>query len=335
MSKHQAVYFKLDRLDATDAFVEEKSVELIEGNVSVTYNDVCRRTASFTLREPLPENWMSNRWKMYYGTKKNGEMNYTPLGVFIPVSPEEEEALSGWITKLQGVDKAQILAESYSDIPLTFAAGTSLKAVATTILDLIGETKRNLQDVPYTLQTEFTFEEGISLEHMMSTLIRSFPADWYYDANGICVLESLPIARYRPVKYTFDEGDDAIHIDTKKSFDTDKYWNRVTVVGGRADTGIFRQTYGDQIQKGLAGRWVTKFFKEDTATSQAQVNDLAAQYLDAGIRLPANIVIHNIPIADLEPKQIIVHNNKKYEVVEFNIPLDLSLQTIQAGEVIG
>lgn len=334
MSQHRELYFKLDRLNANDEFVEEKSIQLLSGNVNVTYDEICRRSTSFTLQERLPENWMSSRWKMYYGIKQDGEIIYTPVGVFIPLNPEENDELDGKITKYQGVDKAQTLSESYSDIPLTFTAGTSLKVVAQTIFDLAGETKVNLEDVPYTLATDFTFEEGISLEHILSTLVRSFPADWYYDANGVAVLEELPLARYRPIKYTFDENEDSIHIDTKKSFDTDKYWNRVVVVGGRVDTGIFRQTYGDDVQREIAGRWVTKFFKEDSATSQEQVNALARQFLDAGIRLPASIVIHNLPIADLEPKQIIMHDNRKYEVIEFNVPLDLSLQTIQAGEVI-
>lgn len=335
MSQHREVYFKIERLDSNDAFIEEKTVELIDGNINIAYSDICRRSTSFTLREPLPDGWMANRWKMYYGIKKDEITSYTPLGVFIPMNPEEDAILSSWTTKYQGVDKAQILADAVNDIPLTFAIGTTLKNVALTIFGMISETKLNLQDVPYALATAFTFEEGTSLERILSTLIRSFPADWYYDANGIAVLEALPIARYRPIKYTFDEGDDSIFVDSTRSFDTDKYWNRVTVIGGQIDSGIFRQTYGDDVQKAIAGRWVTKFFKEDTATSQTQVNELATAYLAAGIQIPANIVIHNLPIADLDTKQIIVHGNKKYEVVDFNVPLDLSLQTIQAGEIIG
>ena len=334
MSQHKEIYFKIERLNANDEFLEEKSVQLIDGNVNVSYSDVCRRSCSFTLREPLPTDWMSSRWKMYYGVKESDQISYEPIGVFIPLNPEESEELSGWTTDYQGVDKAQILSESFSEIPLTFTAGTTLKEVATTIFNMIGETKLNLADVPYSLATEFTFEEGISLEHILSTLVRSFPADWYYDRNGIAVLEALPLAQYRPIKYSFKEDNDSIHIDTKRSIDTDKYYNRVVLVGGKADTGIFRQVYGNDVHRYIAGRWVTKFFKEDAATSQEQVNQLAMQLLDAGIRLPANIVIHNIPIADLEPKQIIMHNNTRYEVIDFNIPLDLSLQTIQAGEVI-
>lgn len=334
MSQHRELYFKLERLDADDNLIEEKTLQLVDGEVKVAYDDVNRRTCALTLLEGLPVTWMSSRWKPYYGIKTNGEINYTPLGVFIPVNPVEDEVASGYVTKLQGVDKAVLLSEAYADIPITYDIGTTLKEIALDIFGRIGETKLNLADVPYALATEFTFEEGVSLEHILSTLVRSFPADWYYDRNGFAVLEELPIAYQRPVVHYFDEDEDAIHIDSSRSIDTSKYWNRVVVIGGKADTDIFRQTYGNDIQREIAGRWVTRFFREDAATSQQQVNDLATQFLDAGTRLPANISIHNFPLADLEPKQIIQKGNTKYEVIDFNIPLNTDLQQILAGEVL-
>lgn len=334
MSQHRAVYFKLERLDSDDNLIEEKTIKLVDGEVKVAYDDVNRRTVSLTLLEALPVTWMSSRWKPYYGQMVDGEIDYTPLGVFIPVNPVEDEVESGHITKLQGVDKAVLLSEAFADIPITYEIGTTLKEIATDIFGRIGETKLNLADVPYGLTSEFTFEEGVSLEHILSTLVRSFPADWYYDRNGYAVLEELPVAAQRPVVYNFEEGEDSIHVNTSRNIETDKYWNRVIVIGGKVDTGIFRQTYTNEVQVEVAGRVVTRFFKEDAATSQDQVNDLATQFLDAGTRLPANISIHAFPIADLEPKQIIQKGNTKYEVIDFNIPLNTGLQQIMAGEVL-
>lgn len=334
MSQHREVYFKIERLNNQDALIEDKTVRLIEGQVKVEYDSVNRRTCEFSLLEALPDSWMSNRWKLYSGMKIDDEVVYTPVGIFIPINPLEEEQETGHVSKYQGVDKAQILKDEFSDIPITFEAGTTLKEIATAIFALVGETKLNLEDVPYELATDFTFEEGVDLEHILSTLIRSFPADWYYDVNGYAVLESLPVANLRPIKYTYAEDDDSIYINSNTSFDTDKYWNKVIVIGGRADTGIFRQTYENPVQVAIAGRKITRFFKEDAATSQQQVNDLATQFLDAGTRLPKSISILNLPIIDLEPKEIIVKNNIKYEVIAFNIPLSNELQTIQAGEVL-
>lgn len=334
MPSHKLLRFKIERLDANDNLVEEKTVKLIDGEVKVAYDDINRRTCSFELLEPLSEDWMGSRWKLYYGTQSNnGVVTYDPLGVFLPINPVEDEDPVGYTTKFQGVDKAQLLADAYSDIPITYAAGTTLKEIAIDIFDRIGETKRNFEDVPYELATEFTFEESVTLEHILSTLVRSFPADWYYDRNGIAVLESLPVVTARPIKHNFVQGDDSIYTQSSRNFDTGKYWNRVVVVGGKADTAIFRQTYDSPEGYAQAGRYITKFFKEDAATSQDQVNDLATQFLDAGLRLPANINIHNIPLTDLEPKQVIQKGEVKYEVIEFNIPLSTDLQQIQAGEV--
>jgi len=334
MSQHRELYFKIERLNSSDVLIEDKTVRLIDGQVKVEYDAINRRTCEFSLLEPLPETWMSSRWKLYSGRKIDDEIVYESVGIFIPVNPTEEETNTGYVSKYQGVDKAQILKDAFSDIPITFASGTTLKAVATTIFGMIGETKLNLENVPYTLATSFTFEEGVDLEHMLSTLIRSFPADWYYDVNGYAVLESLPVAYLRPVKYEYEEDDDSIYIGSSTSIDTDKYWNKVVVIGGRVDTGIFRQTYTNTVQVQVAGRTITRFFKEDAATSQQQVNDLATQFLDAGTRLPKTINIQNLPIIDLEPKEIIKKNNIRYEVIAFNIPLSTELQTIQAGEVL-
>lgn len=331
---HRELYFKIEKLNSSDQVIEDKSLKLTSGDVRVDYDQINRRTCSFELAEPLSSDWMQYRWKPYYGVKTPDGIDYTALGVFIPVNPEESEESSGYITKLQGVDKAVLLSEAYSDIPLTFTAGTTLKEVATTIFAMIPETKLNLDDVPYELATDFTFEEGIALEHILSTLVRSFAADWYYDRDGYAVLEQLPTADMRPVVYEFEEDDDSIFIESTRSLDTDQYWNKVTVIGGTVDTGIFRQTYQSDLEFQRAGRWVTRFFKEDTATSQDQVNDLATQFLDAGTRLPATISIHNLPLANLEPKQIIKKGNVKYEIIDFNIPLSLDLQQIRAGEVL-
>lgn len=334
MAQHKLLRFKIEKLNAQDQLVEEKTVQLVSGDVKVTYSDVNRRTCSFQLLEALPTDWMSSRWKLYYGIQNGANVTYEPLGVFLPLNPVEDEDPVGYTTKYQGVDKARLLADAFSDIPVTFLAGTTLKEIAIDIFDRIGETRRNFADVPYELATDFTFEESVSLEHILSTLVRSFPADWYYDRNGIAVLESLPVATSRPIKQIFEPGDDSIYVQSSRNFETEKYWNQVTVVGGKADTGIFRQTYQNAAEVTRAGRTITRFFKEDAATSQDQVNDLATAFLDAGIRLPANINIHNIPITDLEPKQIIQKGAVKYEVIDFNIPLSTDLQIIQAGEVL-
>lgn len=334
MSQHRSLYFKIEKLDNNDVVVAELTPKLLEGEVKVEYDDVNRRTCNFTLLEALPDDWQGSRWKLYYGMKINGVITYDAVGVFIPVNPSEDEIEQGYQTKYQGVDKTQILVDAYSDIPLTYPAGTTLKELAIDIFGRVSETKLNLNDVPYALETDFTFEEGVTLEHILSTLVRSFPADWYYDRNGYAVLEVLPEATARPITYSFQENEESILIDQNKSIDTSKYWNQVVVVGGQVDTGIFRQTYSNSDAITAAGRTVTKFFNEDSATSQDQINDLATQFLNAGLQLPKTIQMRNLPLPKLEPKQVIKVGEIKYEVISFNIPLDLGDQQITAGELL-
>jgi hypothetical protein len=504
---NREVYFKIERLNGEDVAIEEKTPVLLSGNVSVSAGDKHRRKCTFTLAEPLPDAWLFDRWRLYYGFSVSGVVVYESLGVFVPLDPTEEDKGTGKITTYSGVDKTQLLMDSIGIAPTQFTQDQSLKEVVALHLDAVDETHRNLKDLPYMLPTNYTFADYRDAEHTLNTFVSSFACDFYYDRNGIAVLEEMPTPKERPIAYTFQEGEASIHTDTKRKFQSSLYYNKVIVVGGNADTGIFRSilsdysndsvevaydqlvadsetvifdgggfkrvgqdfivpegvdnirsiklqlenpsadteckirilaysTYTDfnndlwydptlhrayadlvvpfatgyleydfvfdtpfgvvpgesiffvavadapgdktgascytkwnttsvdpnsqyyEIGYGGAGgssaiapatgelyfeattftpdegaRRITRYFKDDAAASQDQVDAQAVKYLDEGIRIPSTINIENVPLIDLEAKDIIVKDGVKYEVLSFNIPLDLSLQSIEAGVI--
>ncbi len=505
---NRELYFKIERLNQADIVIEEKTPHLISGEVKVSRDDKYRRTCKFDLSEELPENWLLDLWRLWYGRKVNGVIEYDSLGVFIPLDPVETQDGTGKVTSYQGVDKTKWLVDSIGDAPTSFTQNQTLKEVAIEHLDAIGETQRNLVDLPYTLNTNYTFSEYREAEHTLRTLVDSFTVDFFYDRNGYATLLELPTPNERPVAYEFEDGEASIYTQSKKKIQTSDYWNKVIVVGGNADSDTFRsikldysndvlseevanrngavtkslfeggghgrqgqdllvpdgidnigsviikvnnpngtiqpitvlayssvelfnadswfaptnarQTgvvdipanstgeyeavfnepftvfpgesifyvlIADQSGSGKGGpflniymddttsqyadgqryenyyggaggtvdltavpgdlyfvakayvpgenrRRITRYFKDEAATSQDQTDALAVKYLDEGIRIPSTISLQSFPITSLEVKDIIIKDGVKYEVLEFNIPLGLGLQTITAGKVL-
>ena len=93
------LYFKIEKLDSNDNIVEELTPVLVDGDIRLDYDDTHRRTCTFSLLQELPNNWMSARWKLYYGRKIDGVIEYTPQGVYIPINPSEEDVLSNKLSK--------------------------------------------------------------------------------------------------------------------------------------------------------------------------------------------------------------------------------------------
>ena len=498
---NRELYFKIERLNQDGILIEEKNLSLISGEVKVARDSIYRRTCKFDLSEPLPDSWLGDLWRLWYGQLINGTVVYESLGVFIPLDPIETQDGTGRLTSYQGVDKTKWLIDSIGQGPIQFSTNDTLKDVASVHLDAIGETRRNLVDVPYSLNTNYTFAEYREAEHTLRTLVDSFTCDFYYDRNGYATLVELPAPNSRPISYTFEDNESSVFVESKRKVETSNYWNRVIVVGGSTDSEIFRsilfdyssdvssqtvtQTNKNQnhaifedgtftragqdfvIPQGIDnlrsiilsmrnftgvakdvtvlmynsvddfnadvwyaptnqraigtanvssgsfsdiefvfdepfgvipgeslfiaiindndtavileyhdtsqyadgqryfvayvggggtitldpvagdlyfkitsyvpdanGRRITRYFKEDAATSQDQVDALAVKYLDEGIRIPSTISLQNFPITSLEVKDIIVKDGIKYEVLDFNIPLGLGLQTINAGKVL-
>ncbi len=333
MANDRELYFRIEKLDSNDVVVEEKTPVLISGEVTVSRKDIHRRKCRFTLAEALPDDWVSARWKLYYGQKINGQIEYDALGVFLPIDPSENETTTGKTTSYQGVDKMQLLLESYGEAPISFATSDTLKEVAQAHYDAISEASQNLDDLSYSLNTNYTFGEWRSAQHTLATLINSFTAETYYDKNGIAVLKALPPVASRAVAFEFPEGDDAIHVSVDKTEKNSNYWNKVIVLGGKVDEPIFRKELTDSDEVTRVGRTITKMFRNDVASSQQQVDDLADELLQEGTRIPAEITIYNLPLTNLEVNQIIRIGLVKYEVLSLNVPLGLGLQTIKAGRV--
>ena len=331
---NREVYFKIEMLDPNDKVVEVKTPVLKSGSVTVSSTDSHRRKCEFTLLEPLPPSWLSSRWRLFYGQKIDGVITYDSLGVFLPMDPVESETPTGKITSYQGVDKRQLLMDSIGEVTIQFTQNQTLKEVVALHLNGVDITKQNLVDLGFYLRANYIFGDDKSANHTLSTIVNSFTADFYFDRNGIAVLENLPPASQRPVVKTLKGDSASVYTSSTSSFKLSDYFNRVIVIGGTADTEIFRAELENADQIALAGRTITRHIPVDVAASQDQVDALAEQYLDEGTRIPALLSITNFPIVDLEVKQIIEKDGEKYEVLSFNIPLGLGLQTIEAGKVV-
>lgn len=331
---NRTLSFKLELLDSAENVIAEKSVSLIEGKVDVGSGGF-RRKCSFDLAEAIDPAWQSHRFKLYYGSAINrAEPEYTPLGVFIPINPREREAQANQITSLQGVDKTKLFADYELDAPIQFTSGTSLRSIIQTVAGWFSETKLTIETDLGTLGADFSFEEGSTAEQLLNTLVSSFNCEWFYDTNGFLVARKRTDPASRAIKYQMDRINQPYYLEAERDIDDSNYYNRVTVVGGKADTPIYRQTYENATAIAKAGgRIVQRYFTIDAAVTQAQVDGRAAFYLSNGILLPAKLKLTSLVLPDLEIGDIIEKGGVRYEVRQFDVPLSLAAQNITAGEI--
>lgn len=332
---NQRLYFKLEKLDSQEGVLEEKSVVLLSGNVDVGSGGF-RRKCAFDLMEGLDTDWQSRRFKLYYGQGDNRQApTYTPLGVFLPINPSERESQARPITSIQGVDKTKLFADFELDTPVQFTSGTTLRSIFQTVAGWFSETKLIIEQSMGALGADFTFEEGSTAEQLLNTLASSFSCEWFYDPNGFLVARKRTDPATRPVRYEMDNIEQPYYLEAERTIDDANYYNRVTVVGGKVDTPIYRRTYqNDGAITKAGGRIVQRYFTIDAAVTQAQVDGRAAFYLSNGVLLPAKLKLSSLVLPDLELGDIIQKAGTRYEVRQFDVPLSLAPQNMTAGEII-
>lgn len=334
--QHRRIALKIEKLDSAENVIEQKTMKLDGGKVDVG-NGGTRRKCSFDLTEALPSDWQANRWKLYYGYKgvEDMEIKYVPLGVFIPINPEETESQNDYITSFQGVDKTKLFSDFELDNPVTFTSGTLVRDIVKTVAGWFGETKLILAVGLGTLGADFTFEEGSTAEQLLNTLVSSFNAEWFYNPDGYLVARKRTDPETRPVRFAMDAAHDPLYISSTTSVDDDNYYNKCTVVGGKTDTPIYRATVSNADAIAAAGgRIVQRYFTYDAAVTQDQVTALATYYLSNGVLLPRQLKLDSLVIPDLEIGDIIEKAGRRYEVRGFDVPLGLASQGISAGEII-
>lgn len=333
---NREIWLKLERLDSAENVVETVDARLLGGRIDINDGQENRRKASFDLLEPLSNTWQASRWKAYYGYRPNTAepIEYYPQGVFIPMNPTETELEEGFTTNLQGADKMKLFYDYEIPDPITFATGTPVRDIVQTVAGWFGETKLKLDIDLGTLGADLTFEEGTKAGALLSTLLSSFTAEGFYDVEGFLVARKITDPKLRQVKYNMD-GDKSVHITSSRTIDEMNYYNSVTVVGGTVDTDIFRAQLQDNAAIARAGgRVVHRRFSVDAAVTQTQVDGRATYYLSQGVSLPSKINLTSLPVADVEVGDVLTKDGRLYEVKTASIPLDLSIQTIEAREIL-
>lgn len=326
--------FYCDRLDA-DEYPIEQNMKINYGAVYVA-NQKIRRTCSIDFVDELPDDWQTSRFKLYYGIGSNkNDIVYTPVGVFIPVNPREIDRGVDILTTFQGVDKTQILIDSVLKEPLTFYTGQTLEACIAIALAEAGipASQQNLEVTGYSLNHDYTFETGIDINSVCDTLIHSFLADWYFDGDGIFTLVKMPPLTSRAVLQELTTDNESIIVRKEKEYNSEDYYNSVVIVGGQVDQDPIRVYIKDDAEIARVEREITRYEQRPDLTEQSQVQDYAEEILQNGIDLPETLTLEELVLFSLEPKYLIKLDGIKYQIQEFNIPLNLQTQTLQLTRV--
>ena len=339
MFGNRELSYKVEKLDFMERIIEEKSISVLKGDVQVGSGGV-RRKCTLDLLEALPSDYQSFRWKLYYGYRDavTNEFVYYPQGVFIFINPKESEQQNGYTTSYQGVDKTQLFTDYQLDAPVTYPSGTRVKDIITETANLFGQTQYSFDEYLLTLGTlgaDFTFEEGGTAEQLLNTVVSSFSCEWFFDADGVLVARRQVDPEDRHTKYVMDDTESPLYITSERAIDDANYYNKVVLVGGTVDTGIYRAEWQDNNAIANAGgRIVQRYYTRDAAVTQDQVDGLAKYYLSSGVSLPATIDMTSLVLPDIELGDIIEKGGKRYEVKSFNVPLSTESQKIGAKEIV-
>lgn len=336
MNKSRELSFKIEMLGVDDSFTADYTEHFIGGKVTVG-DGGARRKCSFELRGPFEDWYRGARWKLSYGFRDDNTEPYVyySLGIFIIMNPEEKEVNGSTVTSYQGVDKTKLYDDYQFDVPMSWPAGTNIKDIVKEIGSMFGQEKYNMDTVLGTLGVERTFEEGKTAKEILNTILSSFSCEWFFDVNGILIARKNIDPKLAPIKHVMDDLDTPLYIDVNRSMDEANYYNRVVLVGGTTDTPIYRAEVEDVAAIGTAGgRIVQRYYTRDAATTQAQVDALAAYYLSMGVSLPTKIELTSLVLPDLEIGDILTKDGIRYVVRSFDIPMGLSSQKIEAGEIL-
>lgn len=334
-NRDRTISVKIEKLNSAGVLIETRQDKLITGKIDVSPGYV-RRKCSFDLAEALPDDWIAHRWKLYYGYKGRDDADYTyvPLGVFIPINPKQTQKVGGFESSYQGIDKSKLFSDYEIPAPLYWASGTTVLSIIQYCAGVVGETKLNIANDLGTIGADFTFEEGTTLAKVMETIISGRDAEWYYDPDGNLRVRNHVAATDITPKLTLDPSD-PIEINSEFEVNDDNYFNKVTILGGKADTAIYRSTLTDAAAVARAGgRTVSKFFKNEGAVSQAHTDAIAAYQLKQGAQLPFTLRSETLVIPDLETGDVLKRLTRKFQVKTFNVPLGIGTQTVEAGEIL-
>lgn len=179
------------------------------GSLTWDSSAVLPGSGSFTLVERGQSiNYSSNRIRPWW--RVNGQE--WPLGVFVMAAPTVAHGESSTSRQVTLIDKLTVVKEDALLRTFQLAAGTNIIDAAVALLVNIGETRVSATASTAVLTNAMTWYPGTSRLQVINDLLAAAGyANLWTDRNGVYRIEPYIAPASRPIVWSFEEGDTAIH----------------------------------------------------------------------------------------------------------------------------
>lgn len=346
-----------------------------DGNIDVDKTRGTRRTAELTLLNPSAEftpatedfssdgPWVGkiylNRMvRIWRGVYVNSQPLYVPVGTFMidvcDVLFEQNMSL----VNLTMSDRWKMLAKSYFDEPVTYAADTTYNTIINdfiiaagipvegkhaAVIDPLGTRDAADRKISHRLK----FERGDSRGDKLKELCDKWNIDIYFDPMGALRTEDRRRARDRQQVWQFFSSDTRRGMLTsiKRTFNDSSLYNHVVIVGtgDPKNAVVARRKNSDADSKwGINSIGDRVYIKESSRIStEAEARKALDRAWELRLQFSEQLECNTVCNPALEADDVIritentfVKVDDKYRLTRFNIPLVTTRQTIQAMNII-
>ena len=213
----QEKYTKIELLDSNLQIVDSLEGVTLNGSITIDADSDMRRNA--TLKFAITDSsfeiesgskiWMDKYIRLYLGiySIQENDIIYTNVGTFVVDAPSYEYDATNNSVKINLLDlmsKLSGIRNGYLEgVPVMIPAGTNIREVIISTLELGGFTKYVCEEAPApgVVPMDLTFNQGTTVYNMLSQLKDIYPNyEIYFDVDGVFHYNKIPNGINEPVQ---------------------------------------------------------------------------------------------------------------------------------------
>jgi hypothetical protein len=339
---------------------------IIDGNVDIDRDRGTRRTAELTLLNPggnfTPDAdandyngkfYVNRVVRLYRGIVLGGQTTvYAPIGTFMVDAAETIAERNMSVVNLTLSDMWKKNTKSLVLTEKTYAEGTHVNTVIRECAAWAGsdyplapnlDSLSDRTTAEKTLSTKLALKRGESHGDIMKSLAQKFGIDLYCNVEGRLVSQDRREPKDQQEVWHFYSSSNPDQLgmlnSVRKTVSDDNFYNHVYVIGlgDPKNPVIYSRSNNDPTSAGNIDRLGRrpKILESDRWKSQATVDSAGAKLWDKRYNLFEEVTIDVICNPALEADDVIriteplAKVNATYRVLQFNVPLTTSKQTIR------
>lgn len=292
---HRDENYRIEKLSASgNPSGEFSSITVGSGTIDYSIYDTIRSGGKVSaVVNPTDNDWLSARIKVWYDVVGVGSW---PLGVFLPGMSDNAYGPVDVSLDVELYDKLLILTQDAYEETFTASKNAVVTDVVRAVIESTGETAVAITESDETLSSPLVFEAGENKLRIVNDLL---DAAGYFslwcDGDGVYRAEPYVKPEYRPLKFTFIDGQNCIYLPnftkTVNTFDIPNKMICISSTDGEVEALTSVST--NQADYLIRGRWVTQVVKDVEATSQAVLDAITDRKLaDAAQKLTTYEITH-------------------------------------------